>query len=64
MGLRLTWFNCLWLILPLLLWNLLLGSRITDVRVVSDAASPKWLLTAENIFRILVFIIPVLLPSQ
>jgi hypothetical protein len=66
MGFRLSWSNCFWLILPLLLWNLLLGSHITDTRITSDAASPKWLLAAENISRILVFVFPALLslPSR
>jgi hypothetical protein len=54
--------NCLWLILPLLAWNIILGPRITDPRVTSDAHSPKWLLIAENVARILVFALPVLIP--
>ena len=33
MQLKLTWLNCFWLILPLLAWNLWLGSRITNARV-------------------------------
>ncbi len=64
MPLRLTWWNCLWLILPLLVWNLLLGPRMTDPRINSDAASPKWLLAAESTIRICLFILPVLLPLQ
>jgi len=54
--------NCLWLILPLLAWNFLLGPRITQEAITSDAHSPKWLLIAENITRILVFSLPLLLP--
>ena len=49
------------LILPLLLWNLVLGSRIRQEKITSDAHSPAWLLTAENIFRLVVFISPLLL---
>lgn len=64
MTLKLTWLNCFWLILPLLAWDLLLGARITDTRVTSDAQSPKWLLIAENISRMLVFAIPLLFPLQ
>jgi hypothetical protein len=54
--------NCFWLMLPLLAWNIILGPRITDPRVTSDAHSPQWLRIAENIARILVFALPLLLP--
>jgi hypothetical protein len=64
MSIELTWLNCFWLILPLLAWNLVLGARITDPRVTSDAHSPRWLLIAENIARIPVFALPLLLPLQ
>ena len=64
MNLGLTLWNCLWLILPLLAWNILLGPGITDPRITSDAHSPRWLLIAENIARILVFALPILLPLQ
>lgn len=64
MSLRLSWWNCLWLVLPLLAWNLLLGPHITDPRVTSDAASPKWQLAVEGFSRLLVFVLPVLLPLQ
>jgi hypothetical protein len=60
----LTLLNCFWLILPLLLWNLALGSRITQPAITSDAHSPKWLLIAENISRILVFALPLIIPIQ
>jgi hypothetical protein len=62
MKLQLTWLNCLWLILPLLAWNLVLGPRITQDAITSDAHSPKWLLFAENVIRIIVFALPVLMP--
>ena len=62
MKLELYWLNCIWLILPLLAWNLILGPRISDPRVTSDSHSPKWLLIAENIVRILVFALPLLIP--
>ncbi len=62
MKMELSLLNCFWLILPLLALNLILGSRITDPRVTSDAQSPKWLLIAENIARILVFALPLLIP--
>mgnify|MGYP003429393422 FL=1 len=61
---KLTWLNCFWLILPLLAWNLVYGPKITDPRITSDANSPAWLLIAENITRIGVFILPLLMPLQ
>jgi hypothetical protein len=64
MKLEIRLLNCLWLILPLLVWNLLLGSRITQEAITSDTHSPKWLLITENIARILVFALPLLLPLQ
>jgi len=62
--LTLTWFNCFLLMIPLLVWNLVLSPRITNLRVTSDANSPGWLLAAENVTRILVFALPLLLPLQ
>jgi hypothetical protein len=62
MKMEITLANCLWLMLPLLVWNLILGPRIRDPRVASDAHSPKWQLLAENGSRILVFALPLLLP--
>ncbi|PKO01042.1 MAG: hypothetical protein CVU42_00945 [Chloroflexi bacterium HGW-Chloroflexi-4] len=56
--------NCLWLIIPLLVWNIILGPRIVDARITSDLNSPKWLLISENIVRIFVFVLPLLLPMQ
>lgn len=56
--------NCFWLMVPLLVWNLVYGPRLSDPRITSDANSPAWLLIAEHITRIAVFILPLLLPLQ
>jgi hypothetical protein len=56
--------NCLLLIIPILVWNIILGPRIIDARITSDSASPKWLLIAENVIRIFVFALPLLMPLQ
>lgn len=64
MRLELHLWNCLWLILPLMIWNILLGPRIKDERITSDKASPKWLLMAENGMRIFVFMLPLLIPLK
>jgi len=54
--------NCFWLLIPLLVWNVVLGPKIIQESILSDAYSPKWLLLAENITRIIVFVFPLLLP--
>lgn len=61
---ELRWLNCLWLMVPLLLWNIILAPKITLEKINSDANSPAWLLTAENITRIIVFAFPLLLPLK
>lgn len=61
---KLTWFNGFWLLLPLLIWNLVYGPKIADPRIAADAHSPAWLLIAENIARMAVFILPLLIPLQ
>ena len=47
MKVELRWLNCLWLMVPLLAWNIILAPKITLVKVISDANSPIWLLAAE-----------------
>jgi hypothetical protein len=64
MKLELRLLNGFLLLLPLLAWNLALGSRLSQEAITSDAHSPKWLLVAENITRVLVFALPLLLPIQ
>jgi hypothetical protein len=62
MKMELSVANCFWLILPLLAWNIILGPRVRDTRITSDAHSPKWQLMAENAARVLVFALPLLMP--
>ena len=61
---ELRWLNCLWLLVPLLLWNIILAPWITIEQVLSDENSPAWLLAAENITRIIVFSFPLFLPLR
>jgi hypothetical protein len=58
---ELTWANCFWFLLPILAWNLAFGAKITQEQITSDAHSPAWFLGAENIFRLVTFILPLLL---
>jgi hypothetical protein len=62
MKLELHLLNGFLLLLPLLAWNLAPGSRLNLEAVISDAHSPKWLLKAENIIRILVSVLSLFLP--
>lgn len=64
MKFELRWLNCLWLMVPLLVWNLVLGPKITDERIISDAYSPQWLLILENVTRLGVFILPLFIPLK
>ena len=54
--------NCFYLMIPILLWNLVLGSRITQAKVTSNAHSPRWLLEVEEGLRVIVFAFPLLMP--
>ena len=62
MKFELRFLNGFLLLLPLLAWNMVLGSRMTQEAIISDAHSPQWLLVAENIARVLVFALPLFLP--
>jgi hypothetical protein len=64
MKFELRWLNCLWLMVPLLAWNIILAPKITLDKVISDANSPAWLLLAENILRVIVFAFPLILPLR
>jgi len=64
MKLELHLLNCFWLMLPLLAWNLILGPKITDPRITSDDHSLKGLLIAENVMRMIVFALPLLIPLK
>lgn len=58
MKLELTWANCFWLMISILAWNIIFGPKLTDPRITSDANSSAWLLGAENVFRMVIFILP------
>jgi hypothetical protein len=64
MKIELTFANCFWLIVPLLIWNIAFGSKITQEAITSDAHSPTWLLGAENVFRIATFFLPLLVQMR
>jgi hypothetical protein len=64
MELKLRWLNCIWLLVPLLAWNIVLGPILTNEKIISDVHSPQWLLLLENVTRIAVFLLPMFIPLQ
>ena len=56
------WKNTFWLMIPLLLWNIFLGPRLVHPGFAYDQQAARWLLISENILRVAVFILPLLLP--
>jgi hypothetical protein len=56
--------NCFWLLIPIFLWNAILTPRLTHAGFQSDADVPSWILMLENVLRIAVFALPLLLPLQ
>ena len=64
MKLEIHLLNCMWLLFPLIAWNIVLGPKLVDPRLTSDAHSAAWQLYAENGGRILVFALPLLIPLQ
>ena len=60
----LRWLNCFWLLIPLLIWNITLGHRIANEKVISDAYSSRGLLILENITRVAVFALPLFIPLR
>jgi hypothetical protein len=64
LDLKFRWLNCFWLLVPVLVWNLVFATRLPQEVFHSDVYVPQWLLIAENILRIVVFALPLLLPLQ
>ena len=59
---RLQLLNCFWLLLPIFLWNAVFAARLPQQGFKSDAGVPQVILMAETVFRIAVFVWPLLLP--
>jgi hypothetical protein len=56
--------NCLLLILPILLWNWALAGKLPQAFQPErfDQGVPGFILTGENIFRLVIFLLPVCMP--
>ena len=56
--LKLQWLNCLWLLMPILAWNIIFSSQLAHPAFKFDAAVPQWVLLLENVLRAAVMILP------
>ena len=62
--LKLQWLNCLWLLIPVLVWNAAFSSKLAHPAFKHDEAVPKWVLSLENVLRGAVMILPLLMPLR
>lgn len=62
MKLELRLLNGFLLVIPLLLWNLYFAPRLTQASFISDQGVPAWILVSENLLRIAVLALPLLMP--
>ena len=58
--------NCLLLLLPIMAWNLIFASKLPWAysEEVFSKGIPSFIANGENIFRLIVFILPVLMPLR
>jgi len=56
--LKLQWLNCLWLLIPILAWNIIFSSKLNHPAFEFDEAVPQWVLLVENVLRVAVMILP------
>lgn len=56
----LSWHNCFWLLIPPLAWNMVFTQHLPTVFERGEV--PSWLLITENILRMGVMLLPLLLP--
>lgn len=52
--------NCFLLLVPLLVWNIIFSSSLTQKGFHNDAVVPSWLLWSEHALRAVVFFVPLL----
>lgn len=56
-----TWLNCFLLIIPILIWNMLFTSKLSQEGFKADHLVPSWIIWTEHGLRVLVFAGPLLL---
>ncbi len=59
-------FNCMLLLLPIIVWNLIFSSKLPALysKEVFWKDIPPFITNGENVFRLLVFVFPVLMPIR
>lgn len=62
--LKLQWLNCFWLLIPILAWNLVFSSKLAHPAFNHDETVPKLVLRVENVLRVGVMILPLLMPLR
>ncbi len=58
--------NCIWLLVPIMLWNLVFASRLPDAfqPELFEKDIPAFIVNGENFFRLVIFLLPLLMPLQ
>ena len=58
--------NCMWLLLPIMVWNWFLANKLPRAYATEtfDHSIPIFIVNGENIFRAMVFILPLLMPLR
>ena len=58
--------NCMLLLLPIMVWNLIFASRLPPAysTEIFWKDIPSFIANGENIFRLIVFVLPVLMPIK
>jgi hypothetical protein len=59
-------FNCVWLLLPILLWNMVFAGKLPQAfqPEMFETDIPGFIVAGENFFRLVIFILPVLMPLR
>jgi hypothetical protein len=58
--------NCMWLLLPIMAWNWFLANKLPRAYAaeIFDHNIPSFIVNGENIFRAIVFILPLFMPLR
>jgi hypothetical protein len=62
--LKLQWLNCLWLLIPIVVWNVVFSSKLAHPAFKFDEAVPQWVLILENVLRSAIMILPLFMPMH